>query len=134
MVRGNKMKMMYGAWKSPAVIHAVGYDGKYLCGRKQGVTASDCSDGIDEEWISCKRCLKKLPDYIKKYVITTSEVERLENSYKHLGEFVKMLKGDEKARCVCEDEEGMILYLTTWVLPEFRRLLKKFESNEEVKG
>lgn len=121
------MDTWYGTYKLGAVVHAVGYNGKFLCGRK-GPQSMECGAGL--EWVDCKRCLKKLPAYLMKYAVRTKELNRLKQSLEDAKKIIDNIGGDETGCSVqgISGNNGLRLYLQSWVIPGMERMIKHFED------
>ena len=118
------MKTEYGAWRTHTRVHAVGYDGKWLCGRSDK-TASECSEYIGD--VSCELCLKKLPEYAIKYVVPSSLVDRLEEALKSAKGMAEKARGKDSRCSIKNLDVNSAIYLESWIIPEIEGVLQHFK-------
>ena len=120
------MRTEYGAWKENTSVHAIGYDGKWLCG-KEGKPSTECSENVID--INCKHCLKKLPEYAIKMIVPSSNITDLKESRRAIQQIIANIRG-EKSTCNINDIPPRLeLYLKTWILPGIEQMLRHFEGD-----
>lgn len=121
------MRAEYGSNRVGGAVHAVGYDGKWLCGGKHRYDM-ECSDGL--ECVSCTHCLKKLPVYLFNFALKTSSFDDLKKALKSTKALVERVDGDD-SNCAVDGIDyntGLKLYLNSWVIPLLERVVKYYEE------